>query len=382
MHSKLPGRSPEGRQVYLVVAVSGRAIAEALNVCGYSVAVVDGFADLDTCAAAVVSQKVSRTKFGLDMTEALEAVQKVQNAYCLKGLFYDAALELAPDLLDAMAIDNVIGNSSATLRRCKDPVEFFSALDKKLIPHPDVSFKPIKQSSQMWLQKSSRSSGGLGITDSFGRFDQDPGTYFQKKMSGMNFSVTFLSTGHKIKVLGYNTLWSKSYGPNIPYLYEGAMNQADLTEEQRCTARDYTTSIACEFNLVGLNSIDFILAGDRVYVLEINPRIPATYELYETRQGNLIREHLDACVHAKLNPVQRKPLLRAHAIVYAPVPVQVPPHFDWPLWTADRPHPEEVIQKNEPVCSVFAGGKNMFQVRDMVRARKERILNKLMQTNK
>lgn len=378
MHSTLPGRLPGDRRIYLVVATSGRVIAEALKASGYPVAVVDGFADMDTCAAAVVSQKVSRTSFGLDERETVEAVRRLQDEYRLEGLFYDSALESAPDLLDTVAVGRIIGNSSDILRRCKDPEVFFSVLDTKSIPYPEVCFGPVQDDCHLWLMKSSRSAGGLGITACSDEFSQDKHAYFQRKMDGMNFSLTFLANGEKIKALGFNTLWSRASGSNMPYLYEGAINRADLTEAQQYTAFDYATLLAREFNLVGLNSIDFILSNDCVCVLEINPRIPATYELYETRQGDLIREHMDACIHAKLNQAQDKQLLHAHAIVYAPESMQVPAHFNWPLWAADRPHSEEFIQKHEPVCSVFAGGKNVAQVRAMIRARKEMILDKLM----
>lgn len=379
MHSTLLGRLPRDRRIYLVVATSGRAIAEALKASGHPVAVIDGFADMDTCAAAVVSQKVSRTRFGLDERETVEAVRRLQDEYRLEGLFYDAALESAPDLLDAVAVGRVFGNSSATLRRCKDPEVFFSTLDTKSIPYPEVRFRPVRNDSHLWLLKSSRSAGGLGVSACSDRSSQDQYAYFQRKIDGVNFSLTFLANGEKIKALGFNTLWSRAIGSNMPYLYEGAINRASLTEEQRYTAFDYATLLAREFNLVGLNSIDFILSNDCVHVLEINPRIPATYGLYETRQGDLVLEHMDACIHAKLNRTQSKHLLRAHAIVYAPGPIQVPIHFSWPVWTADRPHPGEFIQEHEPVCSVFAGGKNVAQVRAMIRTRKEMILDKLVQ---
>ncbi len=377
MHSRLPGRLPRGRQIYLVVAISGRAIAEALKASGSPVAVIDGFADMDTCAAAVVSQKVSRTRFGLDRAEVLGAVHRLQSENCLKGLFYDAALESAPDILDAITVDSVIGNSSATLRRCKDPKVFFPALDTKSIPYPEIRFKPVRGDSSLWLLKNSRSTGGMGVTACPEQFVHDQNTYLQRKMNGINFSLTFLANGQKIKALGFNTLWSRASGPGKPYLYQGAVNQANLTEEQRCTVLDYATRLTCEFDLVGLNSIDFILDNGQAYVLEINPRIPATYGLYETRHGNLIKEHMDACLHAKLSPAKGTPHLRAHAIVYATKPVQVPIGFNWPLWTADRPRPKNVIQTNEPICSVFAGGQNAAQVRAMVCTRKKMILKNL-----
>ena len=379
MPLKLQGRWFGSKRIFLVVAISGRAIAESLKACGYPVAVVDGFSDMDTCSVAVASLKVSRTTSGLDRSETLKAVQRLHNKYHLKGLFYDAALEFDPGMLDAFPLDKVIGNSSTTLRMCKNPEVFFSALDANQIPYPEISFKSVQGKKDLWLLKKSRSAGGVGVTTPTDIQVYDQRSYYQRKMEGIPFSLTFLSNGQKLKVLGFNTLWCRDTGAGIPFLYEGAINHVNLTEEQRLAALDHATYLVREFELVGLNSVDFILSDERVFVLEVNPRIPATFELYETRHGNLMRDHINACVHARLSPAQERRQLHAHVIIFAPATMCIPNSFNWPVWTADQPHPGEVIRKNEPVCSVFAGGKNVSQVCTSVWSRKKIILDTLMQ---
>ena len=140
----LPRRSNGDRHIYLVVATSGRAIAEALKAGGHLVAVVDGFADMDTCAASSVNRKVSRTSLGLREKEVAEAVRQLQDEYSLEGLLYDSALEFAPGLLDDIGAPRIIGNSSTVLRRCKDPKTFFSALEKNSISFPQVCFSQVR----------------------------------------------------------------------------------------------------------------------------------------------------------------------------------------------------------------------------------------------
>jgi len=49
---------------YLVVATSGRAIAQGLKSLGHSVYVIDGFADKDSCRAAAQIKQVKRSQFG------------------------------------------------------------------------------------------------------------------------------------------------------------------------------------------------------------------------------------------------------------------------------------------------------------------------------
>ncbi len=340
--------------------------------------VIDGFADMDTHTVTEACKKVSRVQFGLDPWEVLQAAYQFQGRYEFGGLLYDATMESTPDLLDSISVDSVIGNSSCTLRKCKNPEIFFSILDEHAIPYPEVCFQPPESSSKTWLIKHSMSTGGWGVSDLSKEFTEEEGVYFQRKIDGINFSLTFLANGSEIEPLGFNLLWVDTMKKDLPYRYAGAINCVDLTQRQRDTAIDYAKVLTRAFGLVGLNGMDCILFGDSIYVLEINPRIPATYELYETRHGNLLDEHIEVCRTHVLVPKRRNSLIRAHAIVYAPFPVQVPRDFMWPLWTADRPHPGERIETHQPICNVFAGGKNAVRTCEMIRTRKDMIINKLI----
>lgn len=342
--------------------------------------VVDGFADMDTRAVTAACEKVSRTKFGLDTKEVLQATYKLQKIHTFDSLFYDAAIESAPDLLDSISVENIIGNSSRTLRQCKDPETFFSTLDRHEIPYPEVNFEYPENPTGSWLAKHAMSAGGSGVHNASEKFDTDGNIYFQRKVEGVDFSLTFLANGRSIKPLGFNLLWVEVLRESMPYAYAGAINCVDLTQHQRNMAVHYANVLANEFRLVGLNSMDCILFDDSVYVIELNPRIPATYELYETKYGELLEEHIEVCKTHTFAPTQREQLLRAHAIVYAPDFVQIPKDFSWPLWTADRPSPEEEVGIYQPLCSVFAGGKNIAQVREMIHTRKKIITNKLTRT--
>ncbi len=338
---------------------------------------------MDAVAATEVCKSTARTKYGLDECEVLQIVDELQSRYSFDGLFYGAVLESNPDLLDSiyarfMTSNSVLfGNSSDSLRQCKNPEKFFSTLDQNSIPYPETSFKLIANSSGPWLLKHATSTGGLGVSGNQVYSDVNKDSYYQRKIDGLNFSLLFLANGKEIKALGFNSLWSERLGEKFPYAYSGAINSVELTEEQQSIAIRYATIITKAFNLIGLNSIDYILSNNNIYVLEVNPRIPATYELYETKHGDLLKEHIDVCITHELAPSQPSHLLRAHAIVYAQENVQIPKDFVWPLWTADRPYPEQWVQQYDPVCSVFSGGKNVVQVRQMIHTRKKIILESL-----
>ncbi|MEJ2115158.1 MAG: ATP-grasp domain-containing protein [Gammaproteobacteria bacterium] len=364
---------------YLVVATSGRAISHGLKSLGCSVAVVDGFTDSDTCAVATEFKKVKRSQFGLDQNEVLSAVVSLQSKISFEGLFFDAAMESNPSLLDEINITPVFGNSSQVISACKNPNVFFSALDKHSVSYPEIllSSRSNPVESDRWLVKEAHSTGGVGVSFIKSEVDFSKNIYFQKKVDGINFSLTFLANGEDISELGFNTLWNESLSESVPYAYAGAINRVNLDIETQESALQYAKVITKEFGLIGLNSIDFIYADHVVYVLEVNPRIPATYELYETRYGEIMQKHIDVCKGRTLPATKFEHRIRAHAIVYAPTKITVSDSMLWPLWTADRPHVQEVINKDAPVCSIFAGGQNCSQVCEMIKTRKQSILAKL-----
>lgn len=366
-----------------MIANSGRAIAQGLKSLGYSVYVIDGFADCDTRAAALESIKVKRLVVGLDPDETIQAISDLQSKISFDGLFYDAALESNPNLLDQVNIKPVFGNSSQTLKACKNPKEFFTRLDQYSISYPEIFLQPEATTNIVgdWLIKTAQSTGGVGVTSVTAQLgeciDFASNQYLQKRIDGVNFSVTFLANKEEIVVLGFNTQWSEKLSDSMPYVYSGAMNHVKLDEDVKQVAHQYARQIVKAFNLVGLNSIDFIIAENTIHVLEVNPRIPATYELYETRNGELLKEHIEVCNSNILPEITRRLMLRAHAIVYAPSDICIAEDMKWPLWSADRPHAGEVIRRAEPVCNVFAGGQNSAQVCEMIGGRKRTIISKL-----
>ena len=149
--------------IFLVVAGSGRAIAQGLKALDYPVAVIDGFADQDTISAARVCKKVKRGRFGLDAAEVENVIQTMRADFTFSGLFYDAAIEVNPQLLDIVDDEIIVGNSRDSLQRCKDPHQFFPVLDKHSIVYPNIRFNSNIDDSDRWLYKHHLSTGGIGV---------------------------------------------------------------------------------------------------------------------------------------------------------------------------------------------------------------------------
>jgi predicted ATP-grasp superfamily ATP-dependent carboligase len=111
--------------------------------------------------------------------------------------------------------------------------------------------------------------------------------------------------------------------------------------------------------LRGLAGLDFLLDGDRITALEINPRPTATFELYDDDfPAGLVPWHLASFER----PVPEFGALlgrgagthRAIGVVYARDPVTIPGNASFPSWCRDLPCTGSTIAAGAPVLSVFA----------------------------
>ncbi len=119
-----------------------------------------------------------------------------------------------------------------------------------------------------------------------------------------------------------------------------------------------------EFDLVGVNCIDFIARDDVAIPIEINPRWSASMELVERAHGvSVFGVHAAACARGELPTFD---LTHAHtgttvsgkAILFARHNVTC---GDTTAWLGDDsvrdvPHPGEHIPIGRPVCTIFATG--------------------------
>jgi len=73
----------------------------------------------------------------------------------------------------------------------------------------------------------------------------------------------------------------------------------------RRTLEGLLDALAAEFGLRGVNGLDFLLDGERLSVLEVNPRPPASIALYrDVLPGGMLRAHVAASREGELPDVQ------------------------------------------------------------------------------
>ncbi|MEJ2593402.1 MAG: ATP-grasp domain-containing protein, partial [Candidatus Thiodiazotropha sp.] len=358
----------------------GRAMAESALRGGYAVTVLDGFCDQDTLAVAdcwPLSQAFSELDTDAFIEEMASLFPEGPG-----GVVYGAGLEGAPWLLERLSEHYPLyGNAPGLLEILRYPRRFFSLLNRLRIPYPEVLFNPpYSAAPRTWLIKRAGSCGGQGVA----WFDRehavsDAACYYQRYLEGSVMSALFIADGRRHRTIGYNRLGFRTSNAPAPFLYAGAVGQASLPGIPRRRVERMVEKLVGKLRLRGINSIDFIVNRDGVFLLDLNARPTATLELYEhlTSDG-WMRHHVRACLGTlPVLPLLGSAVAHGHLIVYAPHLIDVPLSMAWPDWVKDRPSAGARIAEGQPLCSVFADGADAQVVEDRLLQRQAEILRLL-----
>jgi predicted ATP-grasp superfamily ATP-dependent carboligase len=251
------------------------------------------------------------------------------------------------------------------VRRCRDQGELdkfcagsgFSR-PKTYFPASDREISPASRC----LVKRFKSGAGIGVRE------WDPGSvirdseYLEEHIDGIPLSIVFLADGKNAvlcgtsrQLAGERALGVSGFawcGNIMPFEVETSARSALLAELRRA-ARE----IAAYFGLRGASGADFMYDGDKLWLLEINPRISASFELAELLYGvNIFSLHLDA-LDGRLPP-ERDGLLdgpfRGKGIIYAPSNLTAPDTGAWYNHSRrDIPHPGSLLPEGAPICTAL-----------------------------
>lgn len=362
------------RPTVLIAAFSGRALAQSARRAGYEPLVVDCFGDLDTRTAAhEMACLPARVQVGFlkrPLFAALESLAARAPSPPV-GLVLGSGFECNPKLVEALGQRfPLIGNSAETIRRVKDPTEFFGTLARLGIRHPETQLTPPSQ-REGWLMKRIGGSGGLHIHYCPELFAPDPRRYFQREHKGEAVSVLAVASPRGTAV-AVSRQWSSSRRRR-PYRYGGAVSGIAIDEVLESRLVDTVLTVVSQFGLAGLISLDFVLHDGEPLLLEVNPRPGATLDIFDDDTGSLFAAHVAACTGE--NPAMilkgrwQPPRAAAAAYLYADRDTLTVPAVNWPPWAADRPTPGSHIARGQPLATVTATAANSHEAEILCRER-------------
>ncbi|MEX0642235.1 MAG: ATP-grasp domain-containing protein, partial [Pirellulales bacterium] len=217
-------------------------------------------------------------------------------------------------------------------------------------------------------------------------------TFFQRRIPGTPAAAIFIAADGIASLLGLTRqligeAWLGAHG----FQYAGSIGPLPISEPALAIVKVIGNTLADRFELVGLFGVDFILNGDEVWTLEVNPRYTASVEIIERITGiHSIAAHSAACTGSP--PTASRIVLdpdRYHgkATLFARHEITITPAFaEWSLAEATcTPWPTLAdvslvgthIEAGRPLLTLFAEAATPDKVEQQLRQRVAEIELKL-----
>lgn len=371
-----------------VAGLSARVMAEAAAADGFDVIALDLFGDADTKRASSQWLPIGEPAgMRIEPARVLSALQALARRGDVIGWVAGGGFEGLPDLLEqGVAVLPLLGTAPPAVRRVRDPAEFFGFLDARGIAHPEVQqARPLDTTG--WLLKDAGGCGGWHIRRPSAQVGNEAprGHYFQREIAGTPMSATFVANGHDACLLGFNRLIVRRRGSR-PFVYGGVVGPVPLPTGVAAHLTAALSALVAGFSLRGLGSLDFMLDGGHVGVLEINPRPPASLLLYgRCVDHGVMRAHVNACLRGELPlRVSRPQGVRGSEVVFARRPMMLSEQAARGLAARpgvhDLPAGATAFEAGDPVCSVQASGAHGDQVIQQLEAARDALLQELETT--
>ncbi|MDI1362381.1 ATP-grasp domain-containing protein [Methylotenera sp.] len=368
------------KEKLIIAAISARGYAQAAQAQAYSVITLDAFADADTQALTEQCFKIKFGENGVDEADFKHQFSQIEldSDSCF---VYGSLFDTKPALLAWVAERvNLIGNSAGALQLVRS-FDFFKLLDDLNIVHPEVQLSAPDDADD-WLAKSLFSTGGTHVKPASMCKKDD---YFQRKIEGVPVSLLFVADGKVATTIGFNQQFS---APTVemPYRFAGAVNNVVLPLQVQQQFVEAAGKLTAALGLKGINSLDAVLEGKKLWILELNPRLSATFNLYP----NLLKSHIGASSgeFVKVSNefyLAKMSTSKAELILYADHALNIPVDFSWPDWVADIPSFENgsiKIAENEPICTVFAEAQDALAAQQLVLQKTKILKRELLHDSK
>jgi predicted ATP-grasp superfamily ATP-dependent carboligase len=323
---------------------------------------------------------------------------------------YTGGLENHPNLVRQMAeVRPLWGNGPNALVACRSPFTVGSLLRESGLPVPEVRAAGAELPEYCrWLRKPLAGSAGHGIAFAAtrengvgshfrGGNDSRPffhGHYYQQFVPGASMSAVYVRARGVVRLLGITEqLIGEEWLNAPPFRYAGNVGPVRPSAELRNDLQRVGEVLGERCELLGLYGVDFVFHDGRPWVVEVNPRYPASVEVLELTTGEpaITLHRMAFDLDAEPGPHTASQLLVAgKAVLYAPQRI-VMPSYDprvyseslgarvraarhlAPIHFADIPAPGEVIERDWPVLTIFAEAENRDRCLAQLRDRAERV---------
>lgn len=365
----------------LVVGLSTRMLVQSIHN-SHDVFAMDVFGDRDIRDKVCGWKNIGNANYEIDEQKFLKVFKEVVREFSPSAWTHASGFEGKYNLItEAEKCLVHYGLSEDKIQRIRRPLSFFEALERLNIKHPETFVDKFDvESSDGWLRKDFDTAGGLGIVrNNVSKLISD-GNYFQKEIKGKPLSVFFLVEHERIIIFGYcENIYEKKY--NSPYFYQGLIGPVKLSIEVENSILKIIKKIVEEFNLMGLNGLDFILTEEEVFVIELNPRPTGAMEIFEKLLNKSILEmHCNAFIDVKKKKVSEKKIkffennvfdykIIGTKIIYSDSNILL--NLDCLRQLESLPFCRDIpnvknFKIGDPICSIMVMSSNITQVKSLL----------------
>jgi predicted ATP-grasp superfamily ATP-dependent carboligase len=378
----------------LLVGVDLSSLAISARKAGFEVYAADYFGDVDLIKLSkkqysIVNQENQHStgKFEeqYNPQKFINMVEKLAQNNKFDGMLLSSGLDDSHKVLtDLDKKCKLIGNSPKVIREVRNREHFYNQLKNLKINHPltkivnniDDAVVEAKDLGYPIMIKPSVGFAGSGIRkvsnkkqlvkELLNQFSTNiPHIILQEFIKGVPTSVSFLANDTESILVCVNEQllgFENTHQPE-PFGYCGNItpyntNKSTLEKYQRIVKK-----ISKSFKLIGSNGIDITLTKDNIpYVIEVNPRFQGSIGCVErVLDINLVKMHITACKEKRLpQKIAYPSRYSTRLILYTPKKIIAPNLVSKPYLT-DIPFPGSIIEKGEPLCSIFTEGETRNQ---------------------
>jgi uncharacterized protein len=345
----------------LVVAVSARMLAQLASADGHEVTALDRFGDVDLRAVACRSGTANSN----------DALAELAARVDVDAVVYGAGFENRPDLVARMAAGReLLGTPAQLLGPVREPGAVAAAARAAGARAPEtrsIDELPVAAGVQRgdWLRKPLRSGGGRGVRAwAGGRLAATE--ILQRRIAGLSCSAVAIGDGRRAALLGLTEQlhrrpgfgWMGNVSP--PRLPHGQV--AELDGQLRAVCDE----VVARFGVRGAFGVDAVWDGHHAWVLEVNPRPPASLELFGPGP---FEAHVCGARSVGLPIAGTPPATRCakvKLVLFADRDLCAPDPDWWPAGLVrDIPRGGEIIRRGAPVCTLVSVDRTVSELAEL-----------------
>ncbi|NHJ46529.1 MAG: ATP-grasp domain-containing protein [Asgard group archaeon] len=382
----------------LIVGFNARPIAKSALEAGHEVGVIDYFGDMDLLLITKNCFSVLRQKPGETLHRELhrkpaeylyilaEIMCDEQNDF--DGILLGSSFDRYPEIVESFSKlgPELYANNSKRYELVRDKKKINELAENagfiipKLFAVRDFR-EAIEMGENLGYPIVTREDGGGGgagiklwesseeITSYYEDKEKGP-LWVQEFIDGKDASASVICSENGSRIISFNSqlMGDKKLGAPGPFSYCGNVTPLDIRNQ--LNTNDFYNSFSniihellSNVNLLGSNGIDFVISNDKLYFMEINPRLQGSLECIQySIDENIIKLHLDSFNNSS-NIKNTKPKYKKwgfKGILFSNQESSFAvKKYPKSKTIVDRTHLNTILEYCDPFCSIVFSSKKL-----------------------